>query len=77
MIKKVEKSKIPMLITKDQPKNVVNVVSVNMLNPFYLMSILYYTLIVSKTLPIIRPPNVPKIYPIIAMSTPMGMSAWE
>ena len=33
--------------------------------------------IISKIFPTISPPNVPTIYPIIAMSTPMGISALE
>jgi len=33
--------------------------------------------IISNTFPTINPPNVPTIYPIIAISTPMGISALE
>ena len=40
-------------------------------------SSLYYPAILSKTFPTINPPNVPTIYPIIAMSTPMGIRALE
>jgi len=36
-----------------------------------------YVAIISNTLPTINPPNVPTIYPIIAISTPMGISALE
>lgn len=32
---------------------------------------------ISKTFPTISPPKVPTMYPIIAISTPMGMSALE
>ena len=36
-----------------------------------------YPAITSSTFPTINPPKVPKIYPIIAIRTPMGMSALE
>lgn len=47
---------------------------------FYLSSMmrgLNYPAILSKIFPTIKPPNVPTIYPIIAISTPMGISALE
>jgi hypothetical protein len=37
----------------------------------------YQHAIISKTFPTIKPPNVPTIYPIIAISTPMGINALE
>jgi len=37
----------------------------------------FYPAIISKIFPTISPPNVPTMYPIIAISTPMGMSALE
>ena len=36
-----------------------------------------YLEMISKIFPTINPPNVPTIYPIIAMSTPMGIRALE
>jgi hypothetical protein len=36
-----------------------------------------YPEIISRTFPTINPPKVPIIYPIIAMSTPMGIRALE
>jgi len=33
--------------------------------------------IISNTFPTINPPNVPTIYPIIAINTPIGISAFE
>ena len=36
-----------------------------------------YPAIISKTFPTINPPKVPSMYPIIAISTPMGMRALE
>ena len=37
----------------------------------------HYPAIISKTFPTINPPNVPTMYPIIAMSTPIGIRALE
>ena len=37
----------------------------------------HYLAIISKIFPTINPPKVPTMYPIIAISTPMGISALE
>ena len=37
----------------------------------------YQPAIISKTFPTIKPPNVPTMYPIIAINTPIGISALE